>query len=1125
MFKRPVVLLSVLAVFLCLSMLFVSCTQDASVETKQYGSIQGRVRYSNGSDHSGITVSLDKAEGQDGLSSIVNGIGTRNIVSIVSTKKDGSFSFSNVAPGMYTIYASSDDSVEKTVSTNVVVKGSETAKAADLRLTATGTVSGYMLIDGNTSGNGDYLVSLAGTTFMSVTDNSGYYSISGVPAGVDYQLVVSKGGLIANDVAHVSVTAHGLTNAGVIILASSDMVSDAGTNELVWKGSFSSSSAIQNPRRNWVYYNTIEKCYYIYDGMKWTPITDEEPEEGQGSAVSEVTNVSGTVGENLVYGGDFERGGDHDVMGDGAALEVVANKGIDGSNALRVQQTELYGEVYIDITKYYGQGKSYYVEASFKNNDSTKVSDLTARIDYWVVSGAVVKAVDSQWWEGYYDCDEIYTGEFLSNNEAMNVFGIETDGYEKTITDDGYVTIRGIIPASEIDRVLVETTNQYGSGEPTMYLLSVVFYVGSFLNQDGYNYYLDNVIIKDLNTEIPRQGATYDPSTEPEKQDDVQKWYRVKFDAQGGTYMAPVSVCEGESVSKPTDPVYEGYVFSGWFRDAACTQAYDFNSSVYGNITLYAKWVKNSTPSPYVPTDDSMVYRLTATHGVAEELYTYDKFIVEFRDVLVKPGDVLSFKYRSNIDFTFFSLRGDSKWFYERKPDYSYDYPNFFSSFEVMDDGWTYVSYEFPDEGAPTHQTITYGGEGTWFRIDFGSRTGEEGICIGDILEIKDLALNGEPLEITEDKITRGVAPTLEIVNASDWKACTVTFETLGGSTITPITVDFGRKIDMPAEPNKGGVLFTGWFEDTGYTIPFDSEMPITEDKVLYARWTSPRTVTFNSMGGSTVASVKVPTGWIVEKPADPEKDNLKFVGWYTDYACTNAFDFGSAVTQNITLYAKWAEASRLTLDFNYQGAPQDEVLLVGRGAPIEDPSIPIRAGYYFDGWYEEAGCTTAFDFTNGINEETTIYAKWIEPSIYKYTATSSHERFAFRFKETTVEMLNNLNPGDVISFQVRFTSTTTAPYQYRLRTRVNEKNICERTSFDSPNADGWYSIMVTVPESIVNGQGLYVHLYGNGAWAIGDICEIRGLAYNGVEIPITTSTSSGLYPGIEATLEIIDAI
>ena len=42
--------------------------------------------------------------------------------------------FRNLEPGIYTIYASSNDSVEKAVSTNVVVKGEDTVTADDLRL-------------------------------------------------------------------------------------------------------------------------------------------------------------------------------------------------------------------------------------------------------------------------------------------------------------------------------------------------------------------------------------------------------------------------------------------------------------------------------------------------------------------------------------------------------------------------------------------------------------------------------------------------------------------------------------------------------------------------------------------------------------------------------------------------------------------------------------------------------------------------------------------------------------------------------------------------------------------------------------------------------------------------------
>ncbi len=43
--------------------------------------------------------------------------------------------------------------------------------------------------------------------------------------------------------------------------------------------------------------------------------------------------------------------------------------------------------------------------------------------------------------------------------------------------------------------------------------------------------------------------------------------------------------------SRPADPVWEGYVFGGWFRDKSCTLGFDFASeAIEDDITLYAKW-------------------------------------------------------------------------------------------------------------------------------------------------------------------------------------------------------------------------------------------------------------------------------------------------------------------------------------------------------------------------------------------------------------------------------------------------------------------------------------------------------------------------------------------------------
>lgn len=50
---------------------------------------------------------------------------------------------------------------------------------------------------------------------------------------------------------------------------------------------------------------------------------------------------------------------------------------------------------------------------------------------------------------------------------------------------------------------------------------------------------------------------------------------------------------ENGHVTKPEDPVREGYVFGGWYTDEACTEAFDFeNAVVTEDLTLYAKWTK-----------------------------------------------------------------------------------------------------------------------------------------------------------------------------------------------------------------------------------------------------------------------------------------------------------------------------------------------------------------------------------------------------------------------------------------------------------------------------------------------------------------------------------------------------
>lgn len=67
-------------------------------------------------------------------------------------------------------------------------------------------------------------------------------------------------------------------------------------------------------------------------------------------------------------------------------------------------------------------------------------------------------------------------------------------------------------------------------------------------------------------------------------------------------------------------------------------------------------------------------------------------------------------------------------------------------------------------------------------------------------------------------------------------------------------------------------------------------------------------TVAFDSNGGSSVISQTVEKNALVSRPADPARSGYTFDGWYTSVNGGQKFDFNTAITENITLYAKWTQ-------------------------------------------------------------------------------------------------------------------------------------------------------------------------------------------------------------------------
>ena len=52
------------------------------------------------------------------------------------------------------------------------------------------------------------------------------------------------------------------------------------------------------------------------------------------------------------------------------------------------------------------------------------------------------------------------------------------------------------------------------------------------------------------------------------------------------------TVSKGNTVAKPDDPEREGYVFKGWYADAACTTEFKFDTVIMADTNVYAKWEK-----------------------------------------------------------------------------------------------------------------------------------------------------------------------------------------------------------------------------------------------------------------------------------------------------------------------------------------------------------------------------------------------------------------------------------------------------------------------------------------------------------------------------------------------------
>ncbi len=151
--------------------------------------------------------------------------------------------------------------------------------------------------------------------------------------------------------------------------------------------------------------------------------------------------------------------------------------------------------------------------------------------------------------------------------------------------------------------------------------------------------------------------------------------------------------------------------------------------------------------------------------------------------------------------------------------------------------------------------------------------------------------------------------------------------------------------------------------------------------------------VSFNSNGGSAVAAISVKYNGKVVAPTVPTNTGYAFGGWYKDNTTfANLFDFtNTQITENLTLFAKWTKNGH-AVTFNSQGGSEVISSVADYNGLITAPAAPTKTGYAFSGWYKEAECVNAWDFsTDKVNSDIKLYVKWI-PALQRLSGTNRIE-------------------------------------------------------------------------------------------------------------------------------------
>ena len=426
--------------------------------------------------------------------------------------------------------------------------------------------------------------------------------------------------------------------------------------------------------------------------------------------------------------------------------------------------------------------------------------------------------------------------------------------------------------------------------------------------------------------------------------------YPVSFNANGhGTAPENQTVKYGDKATKPTDLNVTGYTFGGWYKDEACAEAWDFNNdTITGATTLYAKWTANTTVVTLDPnytgaattsTNQTFGSQYTGLTALTRDGYTFDGWFTAAdggtqvtADTTVTNTDAHTlYAHWTAISYTVrFNANGGSGTMSDQS--FTYD-----AAQELTANGFTYTGYTFKGWSTSTAPALN------------ADITYSNGQSVSNLTTTANGIVNLYAVW-TQDTYTIGYTLGENAVNGEG----------------NPTTY---RVADLPitlADPTREGYTFIGWTEPTllstatkNYSIPAGTAGDLT----FTANWqVNQYTITFQTSGGSTIASITQDYGTEVTAPANPTRKGHTFTGWDKAIPATMP-------AENMTIIAQW-KINQYTITFNTDGGSAIDPITQNYGAAITAPADPTKTGYTFNGWDKAIPATMP-------SEDVTIKAKW----------------------------------------------------------------------------------------------------------------------------------------------------